>query len=244
LKFFKRLLNRIESDANFGKRDDSDAIFSLTSASISIEEKLSLEFSGTAALCVKIIDGIVFKNTIKDCTDLLEVSKDEFKFEYKIFTDSYNYLWVIITGKDMTMSHSDIITNVAAGLSSTGDIIEENGFADQILSAVFKFEILDTVSADYYENKKFESIKERNSQNNNSSSSSNDMNKNNRNINNNSKNLYLIYNYKTNNFYPYIPFDNQKRDTTKELQVLSILKSLISVESDFSKWFPIKDVPF
>ncbi len=62
--------------------------------------------------------------------------------------------------------------------------------------------------------------------------------------NSNDKNLYLIYNYKTNNFYPYIPFGNYKRDTTKELQTFSILKSLISVESDFSKWFPIKDIPF
>jgi PspAB-like protein len=241
LRFFKRLLNRIESDTNSAKHGDSDAIFSLTSASISIEEKLGLQFSGIAALCVKIIDGIVFKNTIKDCTDLLDVSKDEFKFEYKTFNDSYNYLWMIIAGKDMTAIHSDVITNVAAGLSSTGDIIEENGFADQILSAVFKFKFSDTFSADYDENKKLESIIE-NGQNDNNISNS--MNNNNRNINNNKKNLYLIYNYKTNNFYPYIPLDNQKRDTTIELQVLSILKSLISVESDFSKWFPIKDIPF
>ena len=90
----------MESDANSAKHDDSDAIFSLTSASVSIEEKLGLQFSGSAALCVKIIDGVIFKNTIKDCTDLLNVSKDEFKFDYKIFTDSYNYLWIIITGKN------------------------------------------------------------------------------------------------------------------------------------------------
>ena len=66
---------------------------------------------------------------------------------------------------------------------------------------------------------------------------------NNINYSNNNK-MYLIYNYKTNNFYPYIPNDNQQRNTTKELQTLSILKSFISVENDFSKWFPIKDIPF
>jgi len=245
LRFFKRILNRIESDINPSKHDDSDAIFSLTSASISIEEKLNLQFSGIAALCVKIIDGIVFKNTIKDCTDLLEVSKDEFKFDYKTFTDSYNYLWIIITGKDMTTIHTDVITNVAAGLSSTGDIIEENGFADQILSAVFKFKFLNTFSQDHFENKKFKSITEVNGQNDDDSSrNSNGMNENNNNTINNVENLYLIYNYKTNNFYPYIPLGFHYRDTTKELQALSILKSLISIESDFSKWFPIKDIPF
>jgi PspA associated protein B len=246
----------MESDANSSKHDDSDSIFSLTSASISIEEKLGLQFSGSAALCVKIIDGAIFKNTIKDCTDLLNVSKDEFKFDYKIFTDSYNYLWIIITGEELT-THSDVITNVAAGLSSTGDIIEENGFSEQILSVVFKFIFLDqnqiqnftetTMSSPEYLEKNASNfiIEEKNNSQNDDIHSYNSTKKDSNNINySNNKNMYLIYNYKTNNFYPYIPNDNQQRNTTKELQTLSILKSLISVENDFSKWFPIKDIPF
>jgi hypothetical protein len=246
----------MESDVNSSKHDDSDSIFSLTSASISIEEKLGLQFSGSAALCVKIIDGAIFKNTIKDCTDLLNVSKDEFKFDYKIFTDSYNYLWIIITGEELT-THSDVITNVAAGLSSTGDIIEENGFSEQILSVVFKFIFLDqdqiqnftetTMSSPEYLEKNASNfiIEEKNNSQNDDIHSYNSTKKDSNNINySNNKNMYLIYNYKTNNFYPYIPNDNQQRNTTKELQTLSILKSLISVENDFSKWFPIKDIPF
>ncbi|MDQ6724220.1 MAG: hypothetical protein M3Z01_08160 [Thermoproteota archaeon] len=240
MNFFKRILNKIESNTNSAKHDDSDAIFSLTSASISIEEKLGLQFSGAAGLCVKVIDGVVFKNSIKDCTDLLNVSKDEFKFDYRIFTDSYNYLWIIITGKDLT-TNSDVITNVAAGISSEGDILEENGFAAQILAAVFKFKFLEksidlqnitqttTASSfpDHKDKNEYDVIKDDEQNNKNSK-----------------ENLYIIYNYKTNNFYPYIPSNNQQRDTTKELQTLSILKSLISVETDFSKWFPVKDIPF
>jgi hypothetical protein len=246
----------MESDANSSKHDDSDSIFSLTSASVSIEEKLGLQFSGSAALCVKIIDGGIFKNTIKDCTDLLNVSKDEFKFDYKIFTDSYNYLWIIITGEELT-THSDVITNVAAGLSSTGDIIEENGFSEQILSVVFKFIFLDqnqslnftetTMSSPEYIEKNGSNfiMEEKNNSQNDDVHSYDSIKKYSNNINySNNNKMYLIYNYKTNNFYPYIPNDNQQRNTTKELQTLSILKSFISVENDFSKWFPIKDIPF
>jgi hypothetical protein len=246
----------MESDANASKHDDSDSIFSLTSASVSIEEKLGLQFSGSAALCVKIIDGGIFKNTIKDCTDLLNVSKDEFKFDYKIVTDSYNYLWIIITGEELT-THSDVITNVAAGLSSTGDIIEENGFSEQILSVVFKFIFLDqnqslnftetTMSSPEYIEKNGSNfiMEEKNNSQNDDVHSYDSIKKYSNNINySNNNKMYLIYNYKTNNFYPYIPNDNQQRNTTKELQTLSILKSFISVENDFSKWFPIKDIPF
>lgn len=212
-------MNKIESDINAKKHDDSDAIFSLTSATMSIEEKMGLRFSGSAALCIKGIDGSLFQNTIKDCNDLLDVSKSEFKFVYRTFVDPYNYLWFIITSND-TKSNPDNITNVAAGLSSIGDIIEENGFEEQILSAVFKYSFEDKRS--YIED----------------------------NIKNylyNDKNLYLIYNYKTGKFYPYIPsFENdiQKRDTTREMQTLSILKNLVSVEIDITKWYPIKDIPF
>jgi hypothetical protein len=222
LKFFKRLLNKIETDhVSNAKNDDSDAIFSLTSASLLVEEKLGLQFSGTAALCIKMVSGGLFRNTISDCTDLLDVSKEEFKFDYKTYTDSYDYLWIIIDGKDLPYA-PDTITNVAAALSSIGDIIEENGFSDQILSAIFGYEFLDHGT----------------------------------NINNNivykknnikygyKRRLYLIYNYKTNSFYPYMPIDDTRRDTSKELQAMSILKSAISVEDDFSKWFPITDMPF
>ena len=227
MKFFKRLLNKIESDFDSNKHDDdSDAIFSLSSASISLEEKLNLQFSGSAALCIKKINGSIFENTIKDCNDFLDASKEEFKFRYNLYLDSYNYLWFIITTKELT-PYSDIITNVAAGLSSIGDIIEENGFADQILSAIFKFNFANTNTNSLEENEK------------------KDVDHDSRYIKvyNNIKNLYLIYNYKTNNFYPYIPINSQ-RDTTKELQVLSIIKKLVSSENDISKWYPIKDIPF
>ena len=252
MKFFRKLLDKFETGAfeeSNSKDDDSDAIFSLTSASISIEEKLGLQFSGTAALCVKVINGSMFKNAIKDCTDLLNVSKNEFKFNFKIITDHYNYLWVIINGEKL-MIHSDTITNVAAALSATGDILEENGFSEQILSAIFQFKLSDNSSdlekvesdtpGDFEnnQNKEFNfTAEEENSQ-------KSRYRYNNSNSNNNKTNMYLIYNYKTNNFYPYVPLDNIRRDTSREMQIISILKSLVSVENDFSKWFPIKDMPF
>jgi hypothetical protein len=258
LKFFRKLLDKFEADAfeqSNSKDDDSDAIFSLTSASISIEEKLGLQFSGTAALCVKVINGAVFKNAIKDCTDLLDVSKNEFKFNFKIVTDAYNYLWVIINGEKL-MTHSETITNVAAAMSATGDILEENGFSGQILSAIFQFKLSGNTSdlekiesstpGDFENNqhKDFSLTAEGEEEQEEENTQRSGHRYNNSNSDKNKTNMYLIYNYKTNNFYPYIPIDSVNRDTSRELQIVSILKSLVSVENDFSKWFPIKDIPF
>ncbi len=206
MKFFKTLSNKIASEVAT-KRDDSDAIFSLASASIEIGEKLNLNFSGTAALCIKIIDGDLFKNTIKDCTDFLKVSKEEFKFESKTVTDSYGYLWFIIYGSNL-MILSDVITNVAAVISSLGETIEENGFAELILSAVFLFKSL---KPDLDLQK---IISDSNGKKHQDFSRATD----NKEIDEaDDKNyLYLVYNYKTNKFYPYIPLGNIARDTTRE----------------------------
>ena len=230
MKFFRKLLDKFETDAfeqSNSKDDDSDAIFSLTSASISIEEKLGLQFSGTAALCVKVINGAVFKNAIKDCTDLLDVSKNEFKFNFKIVTDAYNYLWIIINGEKL-MTHSETITNVAVAMSATGDILEENGFSGQILSAIFQFKLsgntsdlekIESSSPGDFENnqhKDFSLTAEGEEEQEEENTQRSGHRYNNSNSDKNKTNMYLIYNYKTNNFYPYIPIDSVNRDTSRE----------------------------
>lgn len=212
--------------------DDSEAIFAMTSASLLLEEKLNIKFVNTGSLCIKIIHGSHFRNTIRDCDNLLNISKEEFNFDYKIFKDTFGYLWFIILGHGTTLKH-DNITNIAAAISSLGDIIEENGFTLQILSVIFKFEFLKNdsnwlesiVNPDEY------------------LYTSSDKSKNIR-QNVNAMGLYIIYNYKTNRFYPFIPTLRKSKDMSKEMKILSILKNSIPIENDFSKWFPIKDVPF
>jgi hypothetical protein len=139
-------------------------------------------------------------------------------------------------------------------MSATGDILEENGFSGQILSAIFQFKIsgnasdpekIESSTPVGFENNRHKDFSltagwEENEEN----SQRRSKGYNNRNSDKNETNMYLLYNYKTNNFYPYMPLDSVKRDTSRELQIFSILKSLVSVENDFSKWYPIKDIPF
>lgn len=230
MRFFKKLLDKKESETL--RMDDSEAIFAMTSASLLLEEKLNIKFANTGSLCIKIIHGSHFRNTIKDCKNLLNVSKEEFNFNYKIFKDAFGYLWFIIIGYDLNVKYNSI-TNIAAAISSLGDIIEENGFTLQILSVIFKFEFLKNndawfesiVNSDEYLNSR--SDKSKNIQ---------------RNIN--MIDLYIIYNYKTNRFYPFIPNLRKNKDMSKEMKILSVLKYSVPTENDFSKWFPIKDIPF
>lgn len=221
MRFFKRLLKKSNLDSS--KIDDSDAIFSLSSASLILEEKLNVKFDGVGSLCVKIIHGGYFTNTINDCENFLNVSKDEFNFKYEIVKDSFGYLWFKIIGQDSNLDFNNV-TNIAAAISSIGDIIEENGFSNQILCVIFKFNFLK-----YHFDHEQDSVS-KNQIKVQDSATQND--------------VYIIYNYKTNNFYPFIPGTNKNKDLSKQMAIISLLGNAIPIENDFSKWFPINDIPF
>jgi hypothetical protein len=62
--------------------------------------------------------------------------------------------------------------------------------------------------------------------------------------NNNNNNIqYLIYNYKRNNFYPFIPMGQKNRDTEQEMKILSALGQEMPFEKDMSFWYPMWDLP-
>lgn len=56
---------------------------------------------------------------------------------------------------------------------------------------------------------------------------------------------YLVYNYKREKFYPFVPQANQeKRLNTEELRLMSIVSKELSWETDMSAWYPLWNMPF
>ena len=68
---------------------------------------------------------------------------------------------------------------------------------------------------------------------------------NNNTVNNNQ---YLIYNYKLDKFYPFVPFstspDNKKRNHDQEFKIIKEISDTIKVEENPSLWYPIWNIPF
>jgi hypothetical protein len=224
LKFFKRIIDKV--DRNHRSLDYANAIFSLTYASTFLKEKLKVQFTGKAAICVKSANGTFFDETVNECKDFLSASKEEFNIEFELSKDIFGYDWIIITGKE-TGAQQENILNIIGIITTVIEIIEDKGFANRILAAIFRFSqtSFDNSNLPIRKNslpfltKSFEQ-----------------------------KNpamlpVYLIYNHRDNKFYPFLPTDNENRDTSRELQILAIMKGLVPFEEDYSKWFPIKDIP-
>jgi hypothetical protein len=61
-------------------------------------------------------------------------------------------------------------------------------------------------------------------------------------------NQYLIYNYKLDKFYPFVPFssslNNKKRNHDQEFKIMKELSDTIKIEENPSLWYPIWNIPF
>src|SRR5690606_16566514 len=55
---------------------------------------------------------------------------------------------------------------------------------------------------------------------------------------------YLIYSYKRDKFYPFVPMGNKKnRSTEKEMQVMATVANEMPFEKDMTLWYPLWDLP-
>jgi hypothetical protein len=196
LSFFRKFRKSINNNK---PKTDSDAIFSLSSAYITLETKLGLKNTGRCAVSLNSVSGMHFSEMKNDIQRFLDASKAEFELSYNIVTDSYGYLWVILQGKSME--------DILAQLIAVGDTIQDKGFSSHLLAAVFEFS---------------------------------DEGKNN---NNKKHRKYLIYNYKYNKFYPFVPIGQEIRNTEEEMRIMAEIADEIPFERDMTLWYPLWDLP-
>ena len=159
-----------------------------------MEVKLGLKVTGRCAVTFKTVSGTFFYEMEQDIRRFLASLQPEFDLTYSAVTDSYGYMWIIFEGKK--------IEDLLAALTATGDIVEEKGFSDQLLAAVFEF------------------ASERQG-----------------------GHQYLIYNYRRNNFYPFVPTGQKIRDTDQEMKMMSAIGEEMPFEKDMTLWYPLWDLP-
>ncbi len=203
MSFFKKLRRTIGSNVDIHKtqtiKTDSDAIFSLSSAYITLESKLGLKSTGRCAICVKNVNTVNFSEMQQYIQKFLSTAMNtDFGISFHTSVDNYGYLWIVLSGKT--------IEGIVAAINAVGDTINEKGFSKQLLAAVFE------LTSGY-------------------------------------NTLYLIYNYKLDKFYPFVPIGREaaeapkRRNNEEEVKIMETISNEIPFEKDLSFWYPIWDLP-
>ncbi len=55
--------------------------------------------------------------------------------------------------------------------------------------------------------------------------------------------VYWIYNFKLGSYYPFVPQNDQQRDTSREFRLRSLLQKELPIEKDEAKWYPMWGMP-
>ena len=133
MTFFKRFIDSIGGDSPKAN-SDSDAIFVLSSAYISLETRLNLIYTGRSGICIKkTAVNISFDELKLSIENFLEASKKtDLKLSYDVSIDEYyDLLWLVIDVRSIEDSVS-CVTVVSETLEQEGDMI-------LLKSAVFEF---------------------------------------------------------------------------------------------------------
>ena len=232
MTFFKNILSNLKgkpepkpdkSESNNSSTNisnsfiDSEAIESLSRASIKLDEKFGIKSSGKCGICTKAVEIDEFKKMKEFIDNFLSIAttnkeKSGINISYRSLIDEYGYLWFVLEG--------NVLEDLISSISSIGDTIHEKGFSKQLLATVFEF-------TSGYQNDNF------------------------KNNGVGSKRQYLIYNDKTNKFYPFVPLNDSSSDTIsknrnhdQEIKLMEELSTEIAFEKDLSKWYPLWNIPF
>lgn len=228
--FFKKILSNLRGKSEPDKSDDnnastsisnsfidSEAIESLSRASVILDEKFGIKSSGKCGICVKTVEIQQFNDMKEYIDNFLSIAttnkgKGGINISYRSLNDEYGYLWFILEGAAL----EDLISSI----SSIGDAIHEKGFSNQLLATVFEY--TSGYQHDSFKNNGMGSTRQ-----------------------------YLIYNDKTNKFYPFVPINEDPSDTTskkrnhdQEIKLMEELSTEIMFEKHLSKWYPLWNIPF
>lgn len=114
------------------RRADLDRIFGIGSAAVTLEVSLGLTTTGTAGVCFRAIEAGVFAQLVQEIEELLAATSSDSGTTVSRHEDSFGFSWVVIADPDM-----DDLATTAHVVSQS---LEERGFSEQLLCAVFGFD--------------------------------------------------------------------------------------------------------
>ncbi|MBI2846890.1 MAG: hypothetical protein HYX82_03315 [Chloroflexi bacterium] len=127
MRFLDILLGRTKP-----ARSRLDPIFSMATAQVTLTAQLSQKPGRKAGICFRPVASSDFDKTEKELNELLQISSRTTSTEVKHEQDSFGFHWVILEDEQF----EDLVNTIYL-VSQT---LQEHGFGERLLAAVFSFE--------------------------------------------------------------------------------------------------------
>jgi hypothetical protein len=128
----------------------SEKLFAISTSSITLEANLGLKPSGVAGICFKPIGASAYESARMEIQELLEYSSKETETRFRLEKDEYNFLWAIFNDPDFE--------DLVASIHLVSETLEEHGFGEQILCAIYRFDSEPEAGTEGHKNENRKSI--------------------------------------------------------------------------------------
>ncbi|MDO8670852.1 MAG: hypothetical protein Q7O66_05410 [Dehalococcoidia bacterium] len=109
-----------------------DHLFAMSTAYVTLQAHLGLRSTGKASVCIKPVDSSFFEAAAGEINDLLRLGGQEVGTKAEHRHDSYGYEWLVLTDGGFE--------DLVAAMHVVSTTLDERGFGEQMLAAVFQFE--------------------------------------------------------------------------------------------------------
>ena len=108
---------------------NSDRLFAMSTAQVTLETSLDIKSRGTAGICFQQIASADFSQMVKDASDLLASATKDTGTTLEQSTDDFGYSWIVFKDPDA----DDLVTAV----NTVASELQAGGYGDRVLAAVF-----------------------------------------------------------------------------------------------------------
>ena len=123
-------------DVLFGRKKlpgpKDDRLFALTTAAVTLQVELGLKTAGAAAIAFKPQSSGEFRSAFDDVDKLIDAVAQQSGTTIERQTDEYGYDWIVVHDPDL-----EDLVGAAHTLASE---LTAQGFGEQLLAAIFRFE--------------------------------------------------------------------------------------------------------
>lgn len=114
------------------KRADLDRLFGIGSAAVTLEAGMGLRPTGRAGVCFKPVEAGVFDELLREIEELLAATSSDSGTTISRHDDEFGFSWIVIADPD--------IEDLATTTHVVSQSLEERGFSERLLCAVFGFD--------------------------------------------------------------------------------------------------------
>ena len=108
-----------------------DRLFAMSTAWVTMDVELSMTASGRAAIVFQPIATQDFDAIVTDMEEVLGATGDETGTKIERRDDSFGYRWMIL--------HDDDFEDLVVGLNAVNTALQDGGYGDRVLAALFGF---------------------------------------------------------------------------------------------------------